>query len=317
MHQGDNFRAFVLFKEGLTWQCHTHACHGTCKVADIFDLIRKLRCCSFNEAVEFVKAVYNVGEVDQAILDKIEFEEGLRGLSGSKRESDLVSILPNELVDLYQENGAAYYQSRGFSADLLSYFQVGFCPDDLNVDDDLMPYVYLLNEKGEPYLKPYFHDRCVIPIHDRNGGLVGFSGRSVSDLEPKFIYTPNLPKTKVLYNWHRAVKFVDTSKELVICESPGVVWSWFRAGFPNVVATLGAYLSQEQARMIFKAPNVNKVTIAYDADKAGREGAKAAIKSLIGKVNVYAIDLPEYADYDKMSPAEIQSWFNKRRRSDT
>lgn len=313
IHEGDNNRSFALFKKTMTWQCHTHHCHGTRKSADIFDLIQSANGLNYGQAVEFVKAVYGVGEISSDILRRIEFDMSVSNMKPRESVGQAIEYQPSGLIELYKEYSNPYYVQRGFDENITRYFEVGYCPSDIDVEDDLHDYVYLKNDQGEYYDKPYFWGRAVIPIHDAAGKLVGFSGRSVNNFEPKFIHTKGLPKTKVLYNWHRAEKYFEMTHEVIIVESPGVVWSWFRAGFQNTVASLNTYLSTEHIRMITRHPQIEKVTIAYDPDIAGREGTKQACNLLKRKVNVSFIELPDGSDYDKMSPDEIRSWHHKRK----
>ena len=53
-------------------------------------------------------------------------------------------------------------------------------------------------------------NRVVIPIHNEAGRLIGYAGRypgeDVPDEEPKYLLPPNLKKSKVLFNFHRALE---------------------------------------------------------------------------------------------------------------
>lgn len=265
------------------------------------------------ESIELVKAIYDVGEVSDELLQKLEFELSVSKMKPRSESVSSIDYQPSGLISVYRDNYKPYYEDRGYGSDIIKYFEVGYCPDDIDVEDDLVDWVYLKRDDGKHYERPYFAGRAVIPIHDTKGKLVGFSGRSVANQEPKFIHTKGLPKTKVLYNWHRAQKYFEMTHEVIIVESPGVVWSWFRAGFPNVVASLNAYLSSEHVKLLTNHPEISKVTIAYDADTAGRRGRDQAIKMLKRKLNVYYVDIPEGEDYDKMSPEEIKSWHSKRK----
>jgi DNA primase len=51
-----------------------------------------------------------------------------------------------------------------------------------------------------------------------------------------------------------------------------------QAGFPNVVATLGGFLSTEQQNLLNR--HFNKITIMTDADQAGRELGKSIVNKL-------------------------------------
>ena len=46
--------------------------------------------------------------------------------------------------------------------------------------------------------------RVVIPIHDENGFLVAYAGRSLDETDPKYRFPPRFRKSLVLFNLHRA-----------------------------------------------------------------------------------------------------------------
>lgn len=46
--------------------------------------------------------------------------------------------------------------------------------------------------------------RVVVPIHDENGFLVAYAGRSVDQTDPKYRLPPRFRKSLVLFNLHRA-----------------------------------------------------------------------------------------------------------------
>jgi hypothetical protein len=51
---------------------------------------------------------------------------------------------------------------------------------------------------------PYLAGRVVIPMHDENGFLVAFAGRSVDQTDPKYRFQRRFRKSHVLFNPHRA-----------------------------------------------------------------------------------------------------------------
>jgi hypothetical protein len=49
------------------------------------------------------------------------------------------------------------------------------------------------------------HGRLVIPIHNADGELVAYCGRSVDQTRPRYRLPPAFAKSEVLFNMHRAV----------------------------------------------------------------------------------------------------------------
>lgn len=308
VHGGDNRRAFMLYKNTMNWTCNTHACHGRNDSASMFILVMKVRKCSFKESVEFVKAVYGVGEVDVRLLDKLTFEDACTRLLPPSKREERYETYPIELVETFRQWKHPYYLARGFDQRTLDWFEVGFHPADLQVDE--------LGDQN-------FSDRMMIPIHDERAELVGFAGRTIHDELvntdlPKFRFTKGLPKNRVIYNYHRARNHI-VGGELILVESPGVTWSFFEAGFLNVGAVLGANLSNTQMRILEKTKGLHTITVAFDygdkekkGKRAGVIGTENACQKLHGKFRTYYIPLPEGVDYDDLSPTEIERCLRSR-----
>src|SRR5664279_6644473 len=61
----------------------------------------------------------------------------------------------------------------------------------------------------------YMQGRVVIPIHDEDGRLVAYAGRSVGQTEPRYRFPPRFRKSLVLFNLHRSVNH---GKTVVVVE---------------------------------------------------------------------------------------------------
>ena len=105
---------------------------------------------------------------------------------------------------------------------------------------------------------------CALPICFPVTISIGLVGRSIKD--KAFKDSTNLAKSKTLFNIHRAKKI---GGHVIIVESNFDAIRIHQAGFPNVVATLGGFLSIEQQNLLNRY--FNKITIMTDADLAGRE----------------------------------------------
>ena len=103
-----------------------------------------------------------------------------------------------------------------------------------------------------------------VPVHSPDGMAIGIVGRSIEG--KSFKNSTNLPKSKTLFNVHRAKKIGD---HVIVVESSFDAIRIHQAGFPNVVATLGGFLSTEQHQLLNRY--FNRITIMTDADLAGRE----------------------------------------------
>ena len=162
-----------------------------------------------------------------------------------------------------------YLLQRGFRADTMSHFGVGYCSSG------------------------WLEGRIAIPLHTMDGTLVGYAGRLVSDAEigedqPKYKFPGSrdvksvsyvFRKSLLLYNGHRVLRPV---KELIVVEGFTAVWWLWQAGYRNVVAVMGASCSEDQARLILALVHPDgRVLIMPDGDAAGSRCSESLHNRLV------------------------------------
>ena len=174
-----------------------------------------------------------------------------------------------ELKDLDYDH--PYLRSRGFNAETIRHFGLGFCSRGL------------------------MQGRIVIPIHDANGRLIGYGGRliddaAVNDDNPRY----RLPgrrernnkiidfrKSLLLYNQHRIQQPVN---DLLVVEGFTSVWWLTQWGYTAVVSLFGSDCSDEQTRLLVQATTPNgRIWVFPDTDTSGEKGAV----SVLSKVSPY------------------------------
>jgi DNA primase len=139
-----------------------------------------------------------------------------------------------------------YLKSRGINEESMSHFGLGYSAS-MNM--------------------------VITPVHSPDGTPIGLVGRSIEG--KSFKNSTNLPKSKTLFNIHRAKKIGD---HVIVVESNFDAIRVHQAGFPNVVATLGGFLSAEQQHLLNR--HFNRITIMTDADQAGRELGRSITSKL-------------------------------------
>jgi DNA primase len=136
--------------------------------------------------------------------------------------------------------------------------------------------------------KGIMQGRVVIPIHNEQGALVAYAGRTPGDPpegEGKYRFPPNFHKSLVLFNLHRAREYA--REGLIVVEGFFTVFEFFQRGRRNVVALMGSTMSAEQERLIVQTVGPKgRVLLALDNDEAGRKGSEDARNRLSSQVFV-------------------------------
>src|SRR5882724_1677433 len=166
-----------------------------------------------------------------------------------------------------------YLTERGFTAETIAHFGVGFCTG-----------------------KGIMAGRVAIPIHNEQGELVAYAGRWPGDPpegEGKYKLPTGFHKSSVVYNLHRAK---DHAKDqgLIVVEGFFDCMRLHQAGIPNVVALMGSSLSVEQEALLVAAVGPQgKVALMFDEDEAGWKGREDALSRLSSRVHVKVVGLGE------------------------
>jgi len=184
-----------------------------------------------------------------------------------------------------QEAQAArdYLQQRGINSQVAAQFQLGFAPDSWEaLRNHLVEAGYSLdtlhradlvkhNQERDSFYDS-FRNRLIVPIHDRQGRIIGFGGRVLDDSLPKYLNTAETPlfhKSYVVYGLDRAYNAIREADCVVIVEGYMDVIAAHQFGFRNVVACLGTALTAEQLSQLNRY--TDNFILALDADTAGQQ----------------------------------------------
>ena len=245
-HSNRHTPSFSIGCKNGAWLCFNPSCGES---GSLIELIKKILHKNDFEAIRYIsakeaEAIENFDEELQAILeDKPEFEEF---------SQDVLDKLYNELGS--NNAGRDYFKSRGISEESMHYFKLGFSAQQ---------------------------NMVIVPVHSPDGIPVGLVGRSIS--EKKFKNSTNLPRSKTMFNIHRAKRIGDT---VIIVESTFDAIRIHQAGFPNVVASLGGHISPENLHLLNRY--FNKIIIMTDADEAGRQLGMTIANKLRNKDTLWA-----------------------------
>lgn len=228
-HSNRHTSSFSVSREKGAFICFNPSCG---EAGTLTELVRRITHKNEYEVLRFIlsketEALENFDDLlSEAMEDKPDFEEFSQETL-SKLHAGLLS----------NDKPKDYFNSRGINLESAEHFELGYS-DNMNM--------------------------VTVPVHSPEGVPIGIVGRSIEG--KAFKNSTNLPKSKTLFNIHRAKKIGD---HIIVVESSFDAIRIHQAGFPNVVATLGGFLSTEQHRLLNRY--FNKITIMTDADLAGRE----------------------------------------------
>jgi len=259
-------------------------CFGCHKGGTMFTFLMEVEHIPFVEAAE--KLAERAGiEVPAGDRDP-EVERGKRALNDlySRITSSFHYFLTQHQTG---EKAREYLSERGFGAEAIENFQLGFAPEDRrwlygflrqkNYSYDFLASSGLFSKKY-PQVS-IFSNRLVFPIRSPGGDVVAFGGRSIDGREPKYINSPETElyqKRRILFGLNRAVKGIQKYRRVVVVEGYFDVLAFFEAGLPIAVAPLGTALTEEQGRVMRRY--ADRVTLVFDDDRAGLQAARRGIE---------------------------------------
>ncbi len=152
-----------------------------------------------------------------------------------------------------------------------------------------------------------FRDRLMIPIHDLQGRVIGFGGRTLGDEQPKYLNSPEtelFDKGKTLFALDKARSTIAKQDRAVVVEGYFDVIALHAAGITNAVASLGTALSVAQVRLLLRYSESKQIVLNFDADAAGTKAAERAIGEVAdlayqGEVQLRVLNIPQGKDPDE------------------
>ena len=212
---------------------------------------------------------------------------------------------------LWQPEGAhilKYLQDRGLSDAVIRRFGIGAALPSARVGRALMKEGFTEEElvqaglmlKRDDRTFDMFRNRAIFPIIDAHGNVLGFGGRAMGDVMPKYLNTSDTPAFNKRYSVFAAnlLRKARGLNRVILVEGYMDVVALSQFGVEGVAATLGTALTPEQARLLQRfAPEVH---LAYDGDRAGQKAILRGLEVLEGaNVPVRVLDLPGGLDPDE------------------
>jgi len=295
----------------------TYYCFGCQRGGDVFRFVQETEALDFAQAVETLADRYRV---------ELEYEEGGRPDDGGRRRRERLVSLLEDAARFYErtlwegqggEEVRAYLASRGLDEEASRSFRLGLSPggDVLPRKATAKGYTReeltaagLANRRGNDY----FGSRLIFPLADRQGRVLGFGARRLSDADPikaKYVNTPEtelFQKGAMVYGLDRARPAIAKQDLAVVVEGYTDVIALHQAGLVTAVAAMGTALTERQLRELRRL--CARLYLCFDADAAGQEATLRGMELAYREfVEVRIVALPKGAD-----PAEAAEGFAAR-----
>ena len=269
-------------------------------------------------------------------LDGVEKESYKKQLSRKEELYKILRVSKNWFVSqLNNSTGkeAMNYliSQRKLNNKIIAEFELGFAPNSWN---DLFNYLSIVEKFPIDLIlssglaiskdnsdKTYdrFRNRLMVPIHDMQGRVVAFGGRSLDGKEPKYLNSPEsdvFEKGKMLFAFEKASSNIRKRDKAVIVEGYFDVISLHSNGITNSVASLGTALNKYQISQLCRCTDNKNIILNFDSDNAGVIATKRVIKeieslSLHEQINLKILQLNGFKDPDEfLNSHSPEDYFN-------
>lgn len=283
---------------------HCFGCHAG---GDIYKFVMEVYKMDFQEAIKYLAEQYSINIPTTANSSPVSnFDDIYKVLK------EATQWFRSQLLSSIGYKALQYLKGRNITQNLIDHFELGYAPNQADalirflrgrkISLELIKSAGLVQEIDDT-VRDRFRDRIMFPIFDDRGRVIAFGGRSLSDIKPKYLNSPEtevFKKNEVLYALNFAKKISYKTNKLVLVEGYMDVLALHRAGIMEGVATLGTAISEKHLKQMWQI--VNEPTICFDGDEAGKKAmyrtADIAISNLIYGKTVNFNILPQGLDPD-------------------
>ncbi len=331
---------FVNEEEGL------FNCFGCGKKGTIFNFIMDLRGFTFPETVKYFAKQVGINIPEDRPESPAE--------TTSRKKLPYLRTALRIVADIYSRHlqhskvAQDYLEARGIKKETIAAFNIGFAPDGWEFIHGELLKTDFGKKLGEERVKKIlielgllklrqensaeedntkqlscydaFRERIIFPITRSDGQVIAFGGRII-------VKNPNLPKylnssessvyhkRKSFYGLQQAVNEIRRERQVYITEGYLDVISLYQGGIKNVLATCGTAVTEQHVQVIKRL--VDKVTILFDGDDAGKKAAAKSFEIFINSgLDLEVVVLPEGNDPDslvqKVKPDNLKEYIDNK-----
>ena len=313
---GRNYRAPCPFHSEKTPsfmvspELQIYKCYGCGEGGDIYSFVQKI------EGIDFTSALEQLAEKAGVKLEK----RNIDPQSQLKKQIYFINSLTAEFYHRILLNNKAGKQAlaylkkdRKLTTQTIKDFKIGYAPQtwdllyrflskkEISAQDMLAAGVVNKKRDGNGFIDK-FRGRVVFPLTGIDGKVVGFTGRTMFDKEPKYLNTAETPvfyKTSFLYGLDKA-RIVLKNEGVIFVEGQMDVIKANQEGIQNVVASSGTALTESQLKILSRY--TKDLNFCFDPDTAGVTAMHRAIELAENQdfnIKVIAIS-DEYDDLDDL-----------------
>lgn len=276
---GERTPSFVVFPERQSWRCFGACSRG----GDVLSFVMGIEKLEFGDAVKLL--AHRAG---------VTVERYRR----TNKEPNIIHKINEAAAEFFQDllrsqqgvAARAYLNKRGVDSSTSDHFRLGLSSggrtalveylNKMGYSQEEVVSAGLASSFDDATCRDMFIGRLIFPIHDDQGSIAGFGGRSLDGLDPKYLNTPRtdvFDKGHILYAFHMAKSSIKDSGEGVIVEGYMDAIAAHQFGFTNVVASMGTALTEEQVGLLRRVGR--SFVLAMDPDFAGQEATFRSLES--------------------------------------
>ncbi|QEM07736.1 DNA primase [Mucilaginibacter rubeus] len=281
---------------------------------------------SYPEALKWLAKKYGI-EVEETVEAPENREEDLRRESLMIVSAFAAKFFHEAMLETEegQSIGLSYFKERGFTAETIKKFELGYSPDQWEAftgaairngyKEQFLVESGLSVKRDNGALFDRYRGRVMFPIHSFTGRVIGFGGRTLKKDKnvAKYVNSPESEiyhKSNVLYGLYFAKKAIREQDNCYLVEGYADVLSVHQTGVENVVASSGTSLTTEQIKLI--ARFTKNITILYDGDAAGIKASLRGLDMILEEgLNVKVVLFPDGHDPDSFVQSKGSSAFKK------
>lgn len=259
IHKGQDPNFSVSKSKPYAWACFSHHCEDQSpNKPDLFSLVSLAMGIGFGEAVKFLAQRAGLNVDNMGPRRPVAARSGLQDLDNSLWAKKQMAAKPraidrdfSQYTEQFADNGCKYFETRGFSADIIKEFRLGTCYD----------------------WKHRRETRATIPVPDPQGlAVVNIQGRDIN-FSPraqygKYDWLAYCDSADYVYSLHRVSDAIKSSGYVIILEGVTDFLRLWQYGFRNMVCMFGCRVTKPQAKILLQL--CSRWVVMFHGDDAGR-----------------------------------------------